>query len=48
MFWNSKKTKKHNAVAMSTTNVIMDVAYRQVYWPVLILASTNGDGSFIA
>ena len=48
MFGNSKKTKKHNTVAMSATNVVMDVAYGQVYWPVLILASTNGDSSFIA
>ena len=47
MFGNSKKTKKHNTVAMSATNVVMDVAYGQVYWPVLILASTNGNSSFI-
>jgi hypothetical protein len=47
-FGDSKETEEHNAIAMCSSDVVVYVANRKIYGPVLIMSCSYRYSSFVA
>lgn len=45
--WNGQKAKKHDTIPVCTPHVIPNVTNRYIDWPIVSLASSDGDGCLI-
>ena len=42
-----KESQQCNAIAMWTLDIVMNISYQDIYWPVFVLACCDGDHCFV-